>query len=320
MQEYAALTAQEKICVKKSMIQDNQYTLTDRRDSQEYTIARLYDNNIWMTRNMNLAGGTVLEPTNSNVVSGYTLPESSLQGFVPNDYAAGDEKAYVYNSGNDGDNACDSGPCYTYYSWRAAVAGDDVSEGNAKSDICPKGWRLPESSELALLQWKWPTGTELINSPFKASFAGSLYDSNVAHVGQHGDYWASTASGERFAYDLCFGDYGAYDGDNTILATDYFKEAGFSVRCLANFDWNYTITYDMNNGSADAPTTQRATVGTAVRLMDVQSDNTGSSFVGWNTKPDGSGTSYVADSVVESGLADSDGKNVILYAQWGNEQ
>ncbi|MBR3386260.1 hypothetical protein IKG68_01685, partial [Candidatus Saccharibacteria bacterium] len=135
--------------------------LYDRRDNKEYTIAKLADGKYWMTKNLDLDGGTPLYSSDSDVPAGYdvepyyTLPASqkitsgtTLDGGFDND--AGE---YVFNSSNKTDS-CGSG-CYSYYSWNAAVAGNktnvnaDVTETDVDADapysICPAGWKLPTS-------------------------------------------------------------------------------------------------------------------------------------------------------------------------------
>ncbi|MBR3270161.1 hypothetical protein IKG07_02855 [Candidatus Saccharibacteria bacterium] len=134
-------------------------TLTDTRDGKTYTAAKLADGQIWMTSNLNLAGGTKLYSETSNVPAGYpesagvgyyTLPASSATGFSDSTVA------YVYNTGNETTNQadCNTSPgCNSYYSWLAATAGGKDASGTAVTgngedapySICPKGWRLPKS-------------------------------------------------------------------------------------------------------------------------------------------------------------------------------
>lgn len=49
--------------------------------------------------------------------------------------------------------------------------------------------------------------------------------------------------------------------------------------------------------------------------LDREPSLPGYTFVGWNTKSDGSGAAY-ADGVSVSNLPSADGKTAILYAQW----
>ena len=135
--------------------------LYDRRDNKEYTVAKLADGKYWMTKNLDLDGGTPLYSSDSDVPAGYdvepyyTLPASQkiASGTTLDGGFNDDAGEYVFNSSNKTDS-CGSG-CYSYYSWTAAVAGNktnvnaDVTEGDVDADapysICPAGWRLPTS-------------------------------------------------------------------------------------------------------------------------------------------------------------------------------
>ena len=96
-----------------------------------------------MTKNLNLAGGTPLYSSDSDVPAGYdaepyyTLPESSIEFQYPGG---------VYNSGA---TDCATSPgCYSYYTFAAATASNRVDNTHVNSflnSICPKNWKLPES-------------------------------------------------------------------------------------------------------------------------------------------------------------------------------
>ena len=109
---------------------DVTYTLKDKRDETEYTVAKLQDDNLWMTQNLELGEyGTPMNLTNtlSNVSpSGYTL-----------DFSSADDSTYKGNSNHYGN----------FYSWYQAAAGPSTTtEGeDAPYDICPKEWHLPSS-------------------------------------------------------------------------------------------------------------------------------------------------------------------------------
>lgn len=90
---------------------------------------------------------------------------------------------------------------------------------------------------------------------------------------------------------------------------------GFAVLdedAFARIETPYAIKYDGNG--ADGGTAVADTVGMAGEDVTVASNTytkTGKTFAGWNTKADGSGTSYAAGASLELGAA-----NVTLYAQW----
>ncbi len=139
--------------------------LYDRRDGQEYTIAKLKDGKYWMTKNLNLAGGTVLTSEDTDMAPGYTMPTTYVDpdsgATLPTGFGEGnslpassktgfdnDYKAFIYNTDNNTDTCTDPG-CYSYYSYNAATLGSgmDISSDNADApySVCPKGWKLPTS-------------------------------------------------------------------------------------------------------------------------------------------------------------------------------
>ena len=144
-------------------------TAIDKRDGQEYTIAKLADGKYWMVENLNIAGGTALSSEDTDFDSGYELPTTGgwtvTDGklVLPNTAVKNDTDdrytnpsqissnnyAYVLNSGNK-ENCGVSGQsalCYSYYSWDAATLGSgrntSATDIDADYSICPKNWRLP---------------------------------------------------------------------------------------------------------------------------------------------------------------------------------
>lgn len=77
--------------------------------------------------------------------------------------------------------------------------------------------------------------------------------------------------------------------------------------------WNQvfiTVSYNANGGTGSTPS-QTNLYGTVVGLNWSYFTNTGETFTGWNTAPDGSGTAYAGGSSYTSTA------NLTLYAQWG---
>ena len=157
--------------VLSSLETNSPYYLRDKRDNQPYCIAKLKDGKLWMTENLNIAGGTALSSEDTDFESTYTLPTTN--GWTVNDgklvlpasaikndsdnnltdstQFGTDSYAYVFNSGNKencGGNDQNT-PCYSYYSWDAATLGSgrSIATDNTDADhsICPKNWRLPTS-------------------------------------------------------------------------------------------------------------------------------------------------------------------------------
>lgn len=71
----------------------------------------------------------------------------------------------------------------------------------------------------------------------------------------------------------------------------------------------YTITYNANGGSG-APSKQTKSYGIALTLSSTKPSRTGYTFSRWNTKSDGSGTSY------NHGASFTTNANTTLYAIW----
>ena len=71
----------------------------------------------------------------------------------------------------------------------------------------------------------------------------------------------------------------------------------------------YTISYNANGGS-NAPGDQNKIENKSISLSSSKPTRTGYTFVNWNTKKDGSGTTYKA------GASYKDNADLTLYAQW----
>lgn len=237
-------------------------TLTDARDSQAYTIAKLADGKYWMIENLNLAGGSALSADDTDFEPAYTLPTtngwtvsggklvmpaSSTSGFATDNYA------YVYNSGNK-TNCGASGqntPCYSYYSWDAATLGSGRSLSTTDTDaaysICPKGWKLPTSrssttgnSDLYQLAvaYGMDSGSVAQSTPNFYNnagpgttpdflLAGAYYSGQLYDGGSTGYYYSSTSgSNGNNARNIYF--------ENNIVnsSNDYNRYLGLSVRCI----------------------------------------------------------------------------------------
>ena len=52
--------------VLNSMSEGGSYYLRDKRDEQPYCVSKLEDGNLWMTENLNIAGGTALSSTDTD--------------------------------------------------------------------------------------------------------------------------------------------------------------------------------------------------------------------------------------------------------------
>lgn len=205
-------------------------TLTDTRDDNTYTIAKLKDNKCWMTENLRLGDAKLADRTltsdDTNIASNYTLPASSTSGF--SGYTA--ENLYVGTPWNN----------YTtgYYTWCAATAGtcSSATENGqtAPSSICSKGWRLPTILEIGTMtdqyglssnQYGWASALQ--GFPVNLVFYGCYYKSSFRGSDDTGYWWSSTAYNSSYAYLL-------YVVTNNVSPTHtHTRDGGFSVRCVS---------------------------------------------------------------------------------------
>lgn len=166
--------------VLNSLEEDEPYFLRDKRDNQPYCVAKLKDGKLWMTENLNIAGGTALSSTDTDFDANYALPTtngwtvtdgklvlpaSAIKNDADNNLTdstqfSTNNYAYVFNSGNK--TNCGGGgqttPCYSYYSWDTATLGSGRSIKTDNTDagysICPKNWKLPTSKTTSAANWQ----------------------------------------------------------------------------------------------------------------------------------------------------------------------
>ena len=266
MQTFGELLPTDLQTVKDSMEEEHTYILKDARDEQDYTIAKLKDGKIWMTKNLNLAGGTTLSSDDTDFESSYTLPTtngwtttdnnsklvmsaSSTSGFSAENYA------YLYNSNST--TCASNSPCYSYYSWDTATLGSGRSISANYTDtpysICPKGWKLPTSRNTSAANWQTSsdfyklahqygldstTSTAEYDNGFY-TLAGPNTTPNFLVTGAYsntsffdggvvGYYWSATSgNGNDYARYMYFRQSGVDTSYNN------YRHYGFSVRCLA---------------------------------------------------------------------------------------
>ena len=260
MQDFATLSEADKQALLTATPIEQIYTLKDKRDEQNYTVAKLKDNKIWMTKNLNLAGGTEITSELSNVPDGYTLPTAN--GFqsgnkLPASSTSGfndDAKAFVYNSTKTSGTGCSAPGCYSYYSWTAATAGSGLSitadNIDAPYSICPKGWKLPSTRSTSVADWKTesdfyklavaygmnPSSTSQSTANFyKQAGPGTTpnflptgyYNGGLYYSSNYGLYWSSTSlrstSARGFYFNPSYVNSANSDG----------RRRGDAVRCIA---------------------------------------------------------------------------------------
>ena len=192
-------------------------SLIDKRTGISYTVKMISLKNtktLWMTSNLQLPGGTTLTTADSNVKTDYTLPSSSWSS-TQDDYCIPRMKK--------------SGSWY-YYNWPAATARTNSTSNtstcsndssNSAGDICPLGWRLPNSSEAENGTWR----SDLKTNGSLSKVDGFYHSGYIYNTYSFGYFWTSGRNSGPYGVSLVF------DG-STVELYNYDKDRGFSVRCL----------------------------------------------------------------------------------------
>ena len=167
-----------------------QFVVLDKRDNQSYRVAKLSESELWMTTNLNLAGGTTVTSENSNVTADYTLPAAPT---VANN--TGYPTSYTGIVNTPYTSCASNRLCFSYYTYDIATAGSVEGQvtGSATSDICPKNWRMLTKDEYATLTTQYNTAAKLEGSPIKLVYNGMI---NTAlerpGAGTYADVWTAT--------------------------------------------------------------------------------------------------------------------------------
>ena len=271
----------------QSRASDADFTVTDRRDDNDYTV-RYINGACWMTQNLRLAGGRTLTSEDSNVVGSWGLPNNSLT--LGNTYIEA-RSAISSNTSYGG-----------YYNYCAASAGTVCAQAqmDATQDICPKGWRLPTYTEQSNIRSHI--------SAFSPVYSGSYYNGSLRDAGSYGYWWSATAYTSNNQYRLYY-----YGG--SLRTYDYGKNYGDSVRCIRSNPGTLTINFNGNGSTGGSTASQQIAAGGTASLTTNGFTRTGYAFTGWNTVANGSGTSYAdgADYAVTPATGDA---TITLYAQW----
>ena len=180
-------------------------TLTDTRDNNTYTVAKI-NGACWMTQNLRLSGGRTLTPADSDVTSNWDFPSTSLTSG---------------NSFTDARSLISGNTSYGgYYNFCAASAGDNCSSSDSSdstNSICPAGWDLPTLSQFE--------GITNQRSAFSPVYSGYYLTGSLYGTGSNGSWWSATANNGSSQYSL-------YYSSGSLNTNDRDKNYGISVRCV----------------------------------------------------------------------------------------
>ncbi|MBQ9016924.1 hypothetical protein IJ103_01580, partial [Candidatus Saccharibacteria bacterium] len=265
-------------------------TLTDNRDNQTYTVAKLADGNWWLLDNLRLGSDSAitLTPADTNIASNWVLPASGTVCFssgsctgtsgatgtgytVPAiNSASKDTTTTSYGSG--------SGKIGVYYNYCAASAGTycyakGSGTGNASYDICPKGWSMPTggpSGEYQALYTAYSSNATNFKTALSTPLSGRFYGSSAEDQGSDGYFWSSTNfDNSMYALRVISSSVYPTDGSN--------RYQSYSVRCLLETRTPYEklqagvlTTQAIGNLSSDEKSTlvSQMTTGTSYNVSD----------------------------------------------------
>lgn len=217
-----------------SMTEGQTIKLTDSRDNNSYTVAKLKDGKCWMIDNLKLGSG---------LRTGQTKALSSTDSDVPASGFTMTMTAEKFNKSGNGDYNADAAYVDAtyggYYSWHTATAGTGTASiSNATNSICPKGWRLPtggSSGEFQALATAYggtgSAGAQALQTKPVPGFTLGGYIWNdgggFGDKGSYGTYWSSNVFDANRAYSWYVSSSRVYPANNRN------KYSGYSVRCVS---------------------------------------------------------------------------------------
>ena len=221
------------------------YATKDSRDNQDYTVAKLADGNVWMTKNLNLAGGTTIHNTDSNIsTESFTIPLES------DNIASGSINIYNSNSNNC---ASETG-CYSYYSFPIAlgVKGHTLNSSMLNYNICSKKWTIPKRNYYESLINLYKNPESLINAANFVLSGNYGADMILREAGQKGEYWAASLYSNNSA-----GGFFAISNTETAVNSSNITD-GRPIRCV----------YDRSMQNFSATDAAAMSEGQTITLVD----------------------------------------------------
>ena len=268
-------------------------TLTDTRDNNTYTVAKLPDNNCWMSQNLRLGNNAdntatravTLTSADTDIAdSSYTfsLATSDIQTSGTDDWSTNYDTKHAYSYINSDSISVENKRLYgTLYNWYTATAGTGTQNGviggaDAPSSICPKGWKLPPNTgngsyndltSAAGITNSSDGSTRIRSVPYSFLFSGG-YLKGEGSQGVYGNFWSRTSyfnNNDAAHYMDIYSDY-------VIPQNAGPKYYGLAVRCYfapAMQDFTTTICNNLNTAKTITLTdTRDLNTYTAAKLPD----------------------------------------------------
>lgn len=280
-------------------------SLPDARDNQMYEIEKKADGNCWTIDNLKLDLTKLVEdisPENTNnptlafMTAAATHPASS-DSWCSNQTDPSCTNQIKYNSVNLGNtstvaNSPDGnvpieryGVYYNYYTATAGHATNATINGlGMEGDLCPYGWHLPTGT----INGEMATLYNNPNSTMDLFRAGYFSSTSISARGYSPFYWVANNVGSNG-----LGAY-YYGSSDTSFNSSWPQSFGATVRCVANKEQEFTLSYDTQGGSA-APAAQVGTSNKGKRKFTINPTAPTRSeyfFDGWSTNQNTQSAEY----------------------------
>ena len=193
------------------------------------------------------------------------------------------------------------------------------------------GWYVSTDTEKKIIDFTTYTITK--DESFKPKFSALTY--TVTFVTEHGtapqditySYGTSTISLNEGEYVLSAEGYtfgGWYESGVDYSTSAIYSSTSGNINLTAKWTpWTAKLTFDNNEPSSSSyggsMYSQSVTYNTAIALKSNSYYVSGYSFASWNTKADGTGTSY-ANIATYTWLGSANNETITLYAQWKQNQ
>ena len=274
-----------------------------------------------------------------------TIDDWSSDGTTARSYNAGEKYYYPVASPASNDDVsttcnnvstCKHYHAGNYYNFAAMAAehitGADNQYAKMSDSVCPAGWRLPDGPSEYIY--------DELNNMLVLQNLVTEYSNQMGVLGYETDgfdnlklaptYLATTGAVNGYevytSYDALLPTNTIYNSGNVFMNTidstgfgvaQYITKAyGLPVRCVARAGGAVTVNFNGNGATSGSKSPIVAKNGDAVKLEN-PFDKEHYSFVEWNTKDDGTGTSYDEEGVMVISMSEE--STVNLYAIWRAE-
>lgn len=185
-----------------------------------------------------------------------------------------------------------------------ATSEQDARRGSVKCDNLKNGYTIKITKAEAtfktnILSWLYRGEGRIYQGSYSA-YTGGMYGST------NNPKTISISNNSGFGDTFYF-----TSGCNSVGGKEYLNKLKLTYSFTAN---TYIVKFNYNGGSGSM-SDQKFTYDQAQNLNKNTFKRNGYTFTGWNTKQNGSGTSYSDEAYVQNLTTVSNGE-VILYAQW----